>query len=119
MGPWSLGRVPVEQWASRRQLYADNLKVIMIAAIIAGHAVASYAGLELWAYTDVREATLSPVTEAVVLAVAAPFGLFMIPLLFLVAGLLTPPSLERKGPGAFAGDRLLRLVDVDEDRGVV
>jgi len=38
-----------------------------------------------------------------------PLALFMIPVLFLVAGLLTPPSLQRKGPGRFACDRLLRL----------
>jgi hypothetical protein len=35
--------------------------------------------------------------------------LLVIPLLFLVAGLLTPPSLDRKGPGRFIRDRLLRL----------
>ena len=33
----------------------------------------------------------------------------VIPLLFLIAGLLTPPSLDRKGPGRFVRDRLLRL----------
>jgi hypothetical protein len=33
--------------------------------------------------------------------VTGPFALFMIALLFLVAGLLTRPSLERKGPGRF------------------
>ncbi|HSJ46897.1 MAG TPA: acyltransferase family protein [Euzebyales bacterium] len=87
----------------------DNLKVILIAAIIAGHAVGSYTSMELWAYADVREATLSPVTEAVLLAVVMPFGVFMIPLLFLIAGLLTPPSLERKGTGVYVRDRLVRL----------
>jgi hypothetical protein len=39
----------------------------------------------------------------------APFALLVIPLLFLFAGLLTPPSLDRKGPGRFIRDRLLRL----------
>jgi hypothetical protein len=57
----------------------------------------------------VREVTFSPITEGVLLVAVTPFGLFMIPLLFLVAGLLTPPSLERKGPRRFARDRLLRL----------
>ena len=41
--------------------------------------------------------------------VAAPFGLFLMALLFLVAGLLTPPSLERKGTRRFVVDRLVRL----------
>jgi hypothetical protein len=31
---------PVELWAAKRQLYLDNLKVILVAAIIAGHAIA-------------------------------------------------------------------------------
>jgi Acyltransferase family len=107
------GAVPtrreVERWAASRQLYLDNLKVIVVAVIIAGHGIASYTALELWAYADVREVTLAPVTEAMLLAVVAPFGLFMIPLLFLIAGLLTPGSVRRKGPGAYARDRLLRL----------
>ena len=99
----------VERWASRRLRYVDNLKVILIAAIIAGHAIGSYTSMELWSYADVREITLSPVTEAVLLAVVMPFALFMIPLLFLIAGLLTPPSLDRKGTGVYARDRLVRL----------
>jgi hypothetical protein len=36
-------------------------------------------------------------------------GLFMMALLFLVAGLLTVPSVDRKGPARFARERLLRL----------
>lgn len=56
-----------------------------------------------------REVTLSPVVERVLFVAALPVGLFMIALLFLVAGLLTPPSVARKGPTRFAEDRLLRL----------
>ncbi|HEU4948774.1 MAG TPA: acyltransferase [Kribbella sp.] len=99
----------VERWASKRLLYLDNLKVILIAAIIVGHGLEGYADIDWWAYSDVREVTLSPVTQAVLLVIGGPFALFLIPLLFLVAGLLTPPSLQRKGPGMFARDRLLRL----------
>ncbi|MGH3331443.1 MAG: acyltransferase family protein [Nocardioidaceae bacterium] len=100
----------VEQWSSTRQFYLDNLKVILIAAIIAIHGVLSYAGtLDVWLYTEVREVTLSPVAEAAMFVVVGPFAFFLIALLFLVAGLLTRPSLERKGPGRFAKDRLLRL----------
>ena len=83
-----------------RYRYLDNLKVLLIAGIIAGHAVAGYSELDFWSYSEMREVTLSTVTEIVLLAVAAPFTLVLIPLLFLVAGLLTKPSLDRKGPGA-------------------
>jgi hypothetical protein len=92
----------VEQWAAKRQLYVDNLKVILIAAVIAGHAILGYSEFDWWTYADVREVTLLPVVAYVLLAVAAPFALLVIPLLFLIAGLLTPPSLptlaSRRGP---------------------
>jgi hypothetical protein len=60
----------------------DNLKVILIAAITASHAVAGYADLGWWSYDDVREVALSSVTETVLLVVVGPFGLFVITLLF-------------------------------------
>lgn len=80
-----------------------------MAAIIAGHGIAGYADGELWPYAEIRETTLADATTIGLLAMVGPFALFMIPLLFLVAGLLTPGSLERKGPGRYARDRLLRL----------
>ena len=98
------------EWASERALYLDNLKVLLIGAIIAIHGVLGYVGLdELWSYADVQETTLAPAVEAALFVVVGPFGLLLIPLLFLTAGLLTPRSLERKGPARFARDRLLRL----------
>lgn len=100
----------LERWAGNRQRYLDNLKVVLIAMIIAIHGVLSYVGFDqLWSYADVQEVTFAPVTEVILFAVIGPFALFMIALLFLVAGLLTRLSLERKGPGRFAADRLLRL----------
>jgi hypothetical protein len=91
-------------------LYLDNLKVLLVAAIIAMHAILGYAGtVQVWTYTQAREITLAPVTEVVLLVAVSPVGFFIIALLFLVAGLLTPPSLERKGAGRFVRDRLLRL----------
>jgi Acyltransferase family len=84
--------------------------VILIAMIIAIHGVLSYVGFDqFWSYADVQEVTLYPVTEIILFAVIGPSALFMIALLFLVAGLLTRPSLDRKGPGRFSADRLLRL----------
>jgi hypothetical protein len=78
--------------------------------IIAIHGVLSYAGaLEVWTYSPFREVPLYPVTEAVLFVVVAPIGFLMIPVLFLVAGLLTPGSVQRKGVRRFVADRLLRL----------
>jgi len=107
-------RLPVEPEVrtgpASRHLYLDNLKVVLIAAIIAMHAIAGYAGaIEVWTYAGVRETTLAPAVELALVVLALPFGLFLIALLFLVAGLLTVPSMERKGPRHFARDRLIRL----------
>jgi hypothetical protein len=93
-----------------RLRYLDNLKVGLIAAVIAGHGVLGYVDIrDLWPYNNVQETTLSPVSVVAVFALAGPFAFFMMALLFLVAGLLTPAALSRKGPGRFARDRLLRL----------
>lgn len=107
--PAPAGRFAAEQWASQRQRYLDNLKVLLIALIIVGHAIVGYAELDWWSYGKVREVTLAPVTEVVLLVVAGPFAILMIPVLFLIAGLLAQPSLRRRGAGAYARDRLVRL----------
>ncbi|MBM7502639.1 acyltransferase [Agromyces aurantiacus] len=97
-------------WTTDRKTYLDNLKVVLIATIIAIHGVLGYVGSDqYWTYADVQETALQPVTELVLAVLVVPFGLFMIALLFLVAGLLTPPSFRRKGARRFVGDRLLRL----------
>ena len=94
---------------TRRLPYLDNLKVALIALIIALHAVLGYSDVGWWSYGDAREVTLSDVSTVAFMFVVGPLGLILIPLLFLVAGLLTPASIERKGPRRFARDRLLRL----------
>lgn len=100
----------VQRTAVGREVYVDNLKVVLITAIIMIHAVLGYAGLvQVWTYTELREVTLAPVTEFLVFVVAAPFGFFLIGLLFLVAGLFTAPSLDRKGVAAYTRERVLRL----------
>jgi len=72
--------------------------------------VLGYAGIvEVWTYSELREVTLAPVVEFVLLVLVSPFGFFLIALLFLVAGLLTPSAYERKGAKRFVGDRLVRL----------
>lgn len=100
----------LEGWASTRRPYLDNLKVVLITAVIVMHGVLGYAStVEVWTYTELREVTLAPVTEIVLFVLVSPFGFFLMALLFLVAGLLTPSSLERKGTARFLRDRTLRL----------
>ena len=102
------GGVGEEARAGRRR-HVDNLKVLLVAAIIVGHGVAGYSEFEFWPYAEMKEVELSPVTQAIALWFVGPLVLVLIPLLFLLAGLLTPRSLERHGPAAYARGRLLRL----------
>jgi Acyltransferase family len=97
--------------APPRSVSLDNLKVLLVAAIIVGHALIGYSvlGGDAWAYSEVRESTLGTATFVVLLALLLPFAVFLIALLFLVAGLLTPGSFARKGAARFVRDRLLRL----------
>jgi acyltransferase-like protein len=96
--------------AAERVACLDRLKVLLVAAIIAGHGVMSYSGLEnAWPYQDVQEVALPHAADVVLGALAAPAALFTMGLFFLVSGLLTPGSLERKGTRRFVRDRLLRL----------
>jgi hypothetical protein len=93
---------------ARRQTYLDSLRVIMVAGVIAGHAIAGYAGLN-WTYADVAEGEMGAVSQSVFGLLILPFALFVMALFFLVSGLLTPGSMDHKGPRRFARDRLIRL----------
>jgi hypothetical protein len=88
----------------------DNLKVLLITAVIVIHAVMGYAAFfDGWPYAEVQEVHLPDAVVIAVFALFAPIGLCMMALLFLIAGLLTPPSIARKGAARFVRDRLLRL----------
>lgn len=94
----------------QRVAWIDRLKVLLIAAIIAGHAVLGYTGLEdVWPYQWVQEVRLTAVADASVATLVLPPVLFAMGLFFLVAGLPSPESLARKGTRRYVHDRLLRL----------
>jgi Acyltransferase family len=91
--------------ASRRA-DLDNLKVLLVAGVIIGHIFITYGDIGSWAYHEpsANKAFLLPAALFVVLGSLFAMGLF-----FLMAGLLTPRSLARKGPAAFVGDRAARF----------
>ena len=84
----------------------DNLRVVVIAGVIVAHTATAYILDFDWYY---EERTASVVTEAIVGVIVGAGLLFGMGLLFLLAGLLTPPAFARKGAPRFARDRLLRL----------
>lgn len=104
-------RLPAASGASRERVaYLDNLKLLLVAVIIAAHGALAYGSLEsAWPYQDVQEVQLGTVSDLVLLILVIPAVLFAMGLFFLVSGLVTPGSVSRKGPKVFARDRLLRL----------
>ncbi len=95
---------------SERVAYLDNLKMLLVAVIIAGHGALAYGSLEnAWPYQDVQEVQLGAVSDIALSMVVIPAALFSMGLFFLISGLVTPGSVSRKGPRKFARDRLIRL----------
>lgn len=92
-----------------RLAYLDNLKTALIAGIIVSHGFNGYTEFGSWPYQDVQEVTISEVTETVFVLVLSFGSAFLMGLFFLISGLFTPGSLERKGARRFVSDRLLRL----------
>jgi acyltransferase-like protein len=102
--------VEVVGTARRQRLpQIDNLKTLMVAWIIGGHALLGYAAVGGWPYDEVNEVTFNPRSELVLAALLGPSALFVIGTFFFVAGLFAQPALARKGPARFAADRLVRL----------
>jgi hypothetical protein len=90
-----------------RLAYLDTVKVLLVIGVIAMHTAITY-GLDgswyLESFDEMSGAVVDLVTG--VLGIGWLFGLG---LFFLIAGRLSAPSLDRKGPRRFARDRLIRL----------
>jgi peptidoglycan/LPS O-acetylase OafA/YrhL len=99
-------REPRADAAPDRLAWIDNLRVVVIVGVVGAHVGQVYALDVGWYY---EERTASGVFEGLLAAVFAPGLLFGMGLLFLVAGLFTPPSFDRKGAGRFLADRGWRL----------
>lgn len=88
-----------------RAAWADNLKVVLVAGVVVAHVTIAWTGIGNWVFTEgaVRE----PLFSLLVLATGA--SLFGLAVFFMIAGMFTPRSLERKGLRRFLADRTLRL----------
>jgi glucan biosynthesis protein C len=89
-----------------RLLFIDNLRILLITLVMMIHLSISYGGAGSWYYKEGRADTFSSVVLTWHNGIVQAFsmGLF-----FLIAGYFTPGSYDRKGPGQFLKDRLLRL----------
>jgi len=90
-----------------RLAYLDNLKVVLVAGVIAVHVAITYGMHGSW-YLQSYDRVAPPVRDAIT-ALGGVGWLFGLGLFFLVSGWLSAPSLERKGAGRFMRERLVRL----------
>ena len=94
---------------TRRLVPIDNLKAVLVAWVIAGHAFLGYAAMGGWPYDEVAETTLPRTLELLLEIVIGPTALFVIGTFFFLSGLLARHSLAQHGPAGFVRQRLLRL----------
>jgi surface polysaccharide O-acyltransferase-like enzyme len=86
-----------------RLVFLDNLRYLMVLLVIVHHAVAAYAATAThWQVHD------TPFLAADV--IRQLLDVFMMPVLFFIAGYLALPSLERKGPWGFLVGKGRRLL---------
>jgi Acyltransferase family len=97
----------VKSAASAHFGYLDNLKVLLVVGVIAVHSAITYGVDGAWYledYDSMADVSIGALTGFVGVGFLFGLGAF-----FLIAGRLSGPSLDRKGPGRFVRDRLVRL----------
>jgi len=90
-----------------RQLYIDNLRLLMIVLVVLQHIAVTYSGMGGWYYIEPSEMDIVQ-TVAFGFHQAFTQGYFM-GFLFLIAGYYTPQSYDKKGFCKFIKDRFVRL----------
>ena len=91
-----------------RLLYIDNMRVWLIILVIVGHMAITYgAPTGDWYYRE--EGEVSALFDIITLLLLGIGASFLLGLFYLIAGYFTPSPYDRKGPGAFILDRLIRL----------
>jgi len=89
----------------QRDYWADNLRVLVIAVVVVWHTTSAYLGGSNWYYMDRTTSKIWTTAFFPAWVISA----YALGPLFVVAGWFSARSLARKGAGAFARGRLLRL----------
>ena len=92
--------------AAGRLLFIDNIRVLLTIQVLLFHLMIIYAGTGSWFYEEGREDFITGALGAWFIAVSQAYfmGLFV-----LISAYFEPGAYDRKGPGRFLKDRLVRL----------
>jgi surface polysaccharide O-acyltransferase-like enzyme len=98
--------VDVQPKAAGRLFFIDNIRVLLTIQVLLFHLVIIYAGTGSWFYEEGREDFITGALGAWFVTVSQAYfmGLFL-----LVSAYFVPGAYDRKGPGRFLKDRLVRL----------
>ena len=89
--------------ASTRVDFLDNIRYLMIVFVVVYHSVAAYATVApWWSVHDTSFFAADIIRELL--------DVFMMPVLFFIAGYFALPSLEKRGVGEFIKDKGKRLL---------
>ena len=96
----------VQPRAAGRLFFIDNIRVLLTIQVLLFHLAIIYAGTGSWFYEEGREDFITGALGAWFVAVSQAFfmGLFL-----LISAYFVPGAYDRKGPGRFLKDRLVRL----------
>jgi glucan biosynthesis protein C len=89
-----------------RLFFIDNLRVLLTIQVLLFHLMIVYAGVGSWFYEEGREDFITGALGSWFVTVSQAYfmGLFL-----LVSAYFVPGAYDRKGPGHFLKDRLIRL----------
>jgi hypothetical protein len=96
----------VPEHSAGKIVYIDHLKVVLTILVVLHHACITYGAPGGWYYA--QKSTLMGALVPMTLFVAVNQAFFM-GCFFFLSALFIPSSYDKKGPGKFITDRLLRL----------
>ena len=96
----------VQPKAASRLFFVDNIRVFLTILVILHHLMITYAGTGDWYYSEGRQ---DDVTNALGGWFCGTNQAYFMGLFLLISAYFVPGSYDRKGPGHFLKDRLIRL----------
>ncbi len=90
-----------------REYYIDRIRVVLTTLVVLHHSAITYGAPGGWYYRELP--TTASLTGILFTFFVSTNQAYFMGFFFLIAGYFTPASYNRKGPGKFFVDRLIRL----------
>jgi peptidoglycan/LPS O-acetylase OafA/YrhL len=104
-----LNTLPFADPVKTRLRYLDNLRSLVIFLVVVMHSNVTYSGIGSWYYTEGNPASLDTVSRILFALYGSFTQSWFMGILFFLAAFFAARSLAKRGPAAFAKERLFRL----------